>query len=134
MTAIRTVETKEVKTGGYLTLMKIEDHDIYVYRPKDVMESDIINYGYSAPLILVFPERKLSEEEAVDYAEETKLAAIASENGGTVVFANPLVPGLTKRKACMRPLSTRPRFLSGVSATVFCMKTRSLRTVSWKQP
>ena len=90
MTAIRTVETVEARTGGYLTVLKIEDHDVYVYAPKDVMESDIINYGYSAPLLLVFPDRKLDREEAVDYAEETGLARIASENGGTVIFANPL--------------------------------------------
>ena len=90
MTAIRTVETVEARTGGYLTVLKIENHDVYVYAPKDVMESDIINYGYSAPLLLVFPDRKLDREEAVDYAEETGLARIASENGGTVIFANPL--------------------------------------------
>ena len=90
MAAIRKAETREARTGGFITLLKIEDHDIYVYAPKDVMESDIINYGYSAPLLLVFPERKLNEEEAVDWAEESKLACIASENGGSVVFANPL--------------------------------------------
>ena len=43
MTAIRTVETVEARTGGYLTVLKIENHDVYVYAPKDVMESDIIN-------------------------------------------------------------------------------------------
>ena len=45
MAAIRKAETREARTGGFITLLKIEDHDIYVYAPKDVMESDIINYG-----------------------------------------------------------------------------------------
>ena len=89
MSAIRSVLTLPVSTGGVITILPIDDHDIYVYAPKDTMSSDIINYGYSAPLLLYFPERKLSEEEAAERAEETKLAFIAQENGGSVVFVNP---------------------------------------------
>ena len=89
MSAIRTAITEETVTQGYITTLNIEDHDIYVYQPKDVMESDIINYAYSAPLLMVFGKGKFTTEAAVDYAEETGLAQIASENGGFVVFVNP---------------------------------------------
>ncbi len=89
MSAIRTVITTETKTGGYLTSLWINQNEVLVYQPKDLMESDIINHGYSAPLLLVFGEGKLTGQEAVNYAEETKLSQIAQENGGTVIFVNP---------------------------------------------
>ncbi len=90
MSAIRTVITTETKTGGYLTSLLVDQNEVLVYQPKDLMESDIINHGYSAPLLLVFGEKQFALEEAVDYAEETKLAQIAQENGGVVVFVNPV--------------------------------------------
>ena len=89
MSAIRTVITTETKTGGYLTSLLIDQNEVLVYQPKDLMESDIINHGYSAPLLLVFGEGRFTGQEAVSYAEETKLAQIAQENGGTVIFVNP---------------------------------------------
>ncbi|MBQ1508497.1 MAG: hypothetical protein IIZ47_03675, partial [Erysipelotrichaceae bacterium] len=90
MSAIRTVITTETKTGGYLTSLLVDQNEVLVYQPKDLMESDIINHGYSAPLLLVFGDKRFAHEEAVDYAEETKLAQIAQENGGVVVFVNPV--------------------------------------------
>ncbi|MBQ6222584.1 MAG: hypothetical protein IJJ44_08230 [Solobacterium sp.] len=89
MSALRTVITTETKTGGYLTSLLIDQNEVLVYQPKDLMESDIINHGYSAPLLLVFGEGRFTGQEAVSYAEETKLAQIAQENGGTVIFVNP---------------------------------------------
>ena len=89
MSAIRTVNTTETKTGGYLTSLMIDQNEVLVYQPKDLMESDIINHGYSAPLLLVFGEGQFTGQDAVSYAEETRLAQIAQENGGTVIFVNP---------------------------------------------
>ncbi len=54
MTAIRNIETRKLANGGYISTIVIDEHDVYVYQPLDKMESDIINYGYSAPLLLVF--------------------------------------------------------------------------------
>ncbi len=89
MSAIRTVTGEKTKNDGYITTLKIDDHDIYVYQPKDVMMTDIINYAYSAPLLLVFGESHFTKAGAVDYADASGLSQIASENGGTVVFVNP---------------------------------------------
>ena len=89
MSAIRTVTGEKTENNGYLTTMRIDDHDIYVYQPEDVMMADIINYAYSAPLLLVFGDARLTKQEAIDYADASGLSKIASENGGTVVFANP---------------------------------------------
>lgn len=89
MEAIRTINSITTENGGYVTTLKIDDHNILVYQPHDEMHSDVINYGYSAPLLLVFPEEICLPEEAAGYADTTGLAAIAAENGGSVVFVNP---------------------------------------------
>ncbi|MBR4421044.1 MAG: hypothetical protein IKS69_00745, partial [Erysipelotrichaceae bacterium] len=109
MTAIRTVTTKEAFTGGYLTTLFIEEHEILVYQPKDRMESDIINHGYSAPLLLVLGDKKFSEEGAVCYAEDTRLAQIAAENGGTVVFINPLESWETEKEGIYEAVLAKTR-------------------------
>lgn len=90
MDAIRKVITQETGNGGYITALKIDGHDIFVYQPHDTMHGDIINYGYSAPLLLAVGDEAYTTEEAVAYAEESGLAQIAAENGGSVVFLNPL--------------------------------------------
>ncbi len=89
MSAIRTVQTEKTNTGGYITSLFVDQNEVLVYQPEDHMESDIINHGYSAPLLLVFGKGKFSTQEAVDYAEQTKLSQIAQENGASVVFVNP---------------------------------------------
>ena len=90
MDAIRTVITEQTENGGYITTLKIDGHDVFVYQPLDTMNGDIINYGYSAPLLIAVGDEAYSPKEAVAYAEESGLAQIASENGGSVVFLNPL--------------------------------------------
>ncbi|MBQ1482731.1 MAG: hypothetical protein IIZ28_04080 [Erysipelotrichaceae bacterium] len=90
MDAIRTVLTEKTADGGYITTIKIEGHDIFVYQPLDVMNGDIINYGYSAPLLMVAGNGAYGKDEAVRYADESGLSKIASENGGSVIFLNPL--------------------------------------------
>ena len=103
MTAIRNIETRKMANGGYVSTIVIDGHDVLVYQPLDKMESDIINYGYSAPLLLVFGKGRFTEEEAAEHAEKTKLALIAQENGGSVVYVNPLTewdkeePGLYEK-------------------------------------
>ncbi|MBQ6560675.1 MAG: hypothetical protein IJL85_07595 [Erysipelotrichaceae bacterium] len=87
---IRTVETKEAKQGGFVSSFLVQDHEIYIYQPEDIMNGNIINYGYSAPLLMVFGEGKMEEEEAVDFICKRGIDRIAQENGGFVVFVNPL--------------------------------------------
>jgi hypothetical protein len=90
MDAIRTVITEQTENGGYITTLKIDGHNVFVYQPLDTMNGDIINYGYSAPLLIAVGDEAYSPKEAVAYAEESGLAQIAAENGGSVVFLNPL--------------------------------------------
>ena len=51
--------------------------------------SDIINFGFMAPYLLVFEERNLTMDEEIAYAEENGLAAIAKNASSSVVFIYP---------------------------------------------
>ncbi|MBR4471570.1 MAG: hypothetical protein IKS54_09715 [Erysipelotrichaceae bacterium] len=83
-------ETKETKKGGYLTSFVLDGHEIYLCEPEDLMRTDLINYGFSAPFIMVFPDEKMNEEEAVDLIYEEGIDVIAQRNGGFVLFVNPI--------------------------------------------
>ena len=49
MSAIRKVIVEKTQTEGYITTFDLDGNEIKVYQPKDKMESDIVNHGYSAP-------------------------------------------------------------------------------------
>ncbi len=87
---ITDVETVETKQGGFISSLTIQGHEIYVYQPEDLMRGDIINYGYSAPLLMVFGNGKMDAEEAVAFICEREIDKIAQKNGGSVIFVNPL--------------------------------------------
>lgn len=60
-----------------------------VYVPDNSLPGDVINFGYSAPYLLVFEENPMSMEEAVKYSEETGLEKIAASFDSSVVFISP---------------------------------------------
>ncbi len=61
--------------------------------PKSKVEGDINNYGFRAPLLLVFEEEKLDREGACAYAKMTGLADIAAEVDSSVLFVYPTCEG-----------------------------------------
>ncbi|MBR0137727.1 MAG: hypothetical protein IJM15_04895 [Erysipelotrichaceae bacterium] len=87
--AITKVETVETSDGGFVSSFTLQGHEIYVYQPKDIMNGNIINYGYSAPFLLVFGEGKMKPQEAVSFIIEKGIDKIAQKNGGSVIFINP---------------------------------------------
>ncbi len=82
-------ETKQLDDGSFISTMKIGGHEIFIYQPEDLMASNVINYGYSAPLLLVFADCRMDEEEAVSFIREKNVDRIAQKTGGFVVFVNP---------------------------------------------
>ena len=84
------VETTEAQQGGFVTSLMLQGHQIYLYQPEDIMHADIINYGYSAPLLMVFSDQKTEKEEAVRFICEKGIDQIAQQNGGFVLYVNPV--------------------------------------------
>lgn len=81
-----------IKTLNNNSVIWSNDFDTFsatVYVPETDLAGDIINFGYDAPYSLVFSEKKLSEDEAIEYAKESGLAKIASEYASSVVFVYP---------------------------------------------
>lgn len=64
-----------------------------VYLPVCNLPTDVINYGYITPYLLVFGEKEYELNEAKAYADETGLSAIAKQYGGSVVFIYPTNEG-----------------------------------------
>ena len=87
---ILSVETHETKDKGTVSSLTIDDHTVFIYQPEDLMHGDVINYGYSAPLLIVFGDGKMDEEKAVSFIREKGIDRIAQKEGGFVVFVNPL--------------------------------------------
>ena len=62
---------------------------VYVPAPKKELLSDIINYGFAAPYLLVFAEKKLDYDAAILFAREKGFKELASEFASSVVFIYP---------------------------------------------
>ena len=88
-TKITTINTVEAVQGGFITTFTVSDHEIHIYQPEDIMHGDIINYGYSAPLLLVFGDEKLDPQKAADFICSKGIDKTAQENGGFAVYVNP---------------------------------------------
>lgn len=64
-----------------------------VYIPVTSLPEKIINFGYEAPYLLILTEMELNDDEAKAYADDKRLAAIASEHASSVVFIYPTCEG-----------------------------------------
>jgi len=79
--------------GSKIWENKFEKFQVKVYIPKCDLPTDIINYGFITPYLLVFEENKYTLEEAKEFADESGLAEIAREYGGSIVFIYPTNEG-----------------------------------------
>ncbi len=66
---------------------------VKVFVPKGHELSDLINFGFLAPYLLVLEEREMTMEEAVSFAREKGFAEIAARYSTSVVFVYPTAPG-----------------------------------------
>ncbi len=64
-----------------------------VYIPVNNPITDIVNFGFRAPYLLVFEETKQSVEDAKAFADRSGLANIAASFGGSVIFVYPTCVG-----------------------------------------
>ena len=69
------------------------DFEAKVYVPVSAPITEIVNFGFRAPYLLVFEETKQSADAAKSFADSTGLADIAARFGGSVVFVYPTCTG-----------------------------------------
>lgn len=82
-------EVKGTVTGGKCFEAEYERFFLKVYVPATKINGKVHNYTFRAPLLLVFEEERKSMEDAVDWAEDTGLARIASAVDSSVLFVYP---------------------------------------------
>jgi poly(3-hydroxybutyrate) depolymerase len=86
-------EVTTMENGGKYWEHKYEDFFLKVYVPSNDLEGQVNNYGFRAPLLLVFEEHLMTSFDAVAFAENTGLANIAAESDGSVLFVYPTCEG-----------------------------------------
>ena len=66
-----------------------DGHQILYYMPHNEVRSNLINYGFTGPTFLVFPDRKTDFQGLRAAAEETGLLRVAKEEGVGIILVNP---------------------------------------------
>ena len=64
-----------------------------VFVPDNDLDGQTNNYGFRAPLLLVFEEEKQDMESAVEFAQKTGLSDIAARYDSSVLFICPSCEG-----------------------------------------
>ena len=75
--------------GSILYEFALNGFQTFLYQPANEMKSNLINYGFTGPTLTVFADKKLSGQEAEQFAAESGLLEIARRNGTGIVFVNP---------------------------------------------
>ena len=66
---------------------------VKTYLPKTDLPADIVNFGFRAPYLMVFEEKRMSKEEAKAFADQNGFSKVASQFAGSVTFFYPLCEG-----------------------------------------
>ena len=85
-------QVKEI-TGGKCWEHEFEQFFLKVYVPDNNIDGQTNNYGFRAPLLLVFEEERQEMESAVSFARESGLADIAARVDSSVLFVYPKAQG-----------------------------------------
>ncbi len=70
-----------------------EKFEVFVYVPESKLQGDILNYGFIAPYLLVFADKPLAQNEAVEFARAKGFEKLAADFDSSVVFITPVNEG-----------------------------------------
>ena len=85
-------EVRDCK-GGRCWEHGFDSFTMKVFVPDNDLDGQTNNYGFRAPLLLVFEDAKKDMESAVDFAHDTGLAKIAARYDSSVLFIYPTAEG-----------------------------------------
>ena len=66
---------------------------VKTYLPNTELPADIVNFGFRAPYLMIFEEKRLSKQEAKEFADRNGFSEVASRFAGSVTFFHPLCEG-----------------------------------------
>lgn len=78
-----------LENGAKIWQHSFDRFKVKVYIPQADPLSDIVNFGFNAPYLLVLEEKELSPHQAAAFAEEKGFAKIARDCACSVVFIHP---------------------------------------------
>ena len=76
---------------------------VKTYLPHTELPADIVNFGFRAPYLMIFEEKRLSKQEAKEFADRNGFSEVASRFAGSVTFFHPLCEGgwRMRRRVCL---------------------------------
>lgn len=86
-------EVTTLADGGKTWQQDFEKFFLKVFVPANDLNGQINNYGFRAPMLIVFEENRQSMEDAVAFARESGLADIAAAADSSVLFVYPTCEG-----------------------------------------
>ena len=78
------------ENGDIFYEFKEGEHQILFLQPANELKSNLINYGFTGPTLLVFPDRKTDFDGLKELIKTNGLEKAAQDNGVGVILVNPL--------------------------------------------